>query len=94
MPLYEYRCEACGDTEERLESLSAPEAHDCPACRAPNGMKRQLSVAAFSLAGGGWFAQGYGASGQAATAAPAASAPAPAPTHACCGGCACAASKA
>ena len=32
MPLYEYRCEACGQPEEKLESLSAPEAHACPAC--------------------------------------------------------------
>ena len=29
MPLYEYRCEACGQPEEKLESLSAPE--DTPA---------------------------------------------------------------
>jgi len=55
MPLYEYRCEACGQPEEKLESLSAPEMHSCPACGATEGMKRQLSVAAFSLAGGGWY---------------------------------------
>ena len=51
MPLYEYRCEACGQPEEKLESLSAPEVHACPACGAAEGMKRQLSVAAFALAG-------------------------------------------
>ena len=55
MPLYEYRCEACGQPEEKLESLSAPEAHACPACGATLGMKRQVSVAAFALAGGGWY---------------------------------------
>ena len=55
MPLYEYRCEACGQPEEKLESLSAPEVHACPACGAAEGMKRQLSVAAFTLAGGGWY---------------------------------------
>ena len=55
MPLYEYRCEACGQREEKLEPMSAPEAHDCPGCRAAAGMKRQVSVSAFSLAGGGWF---------------------------------------
>jgi len=55
MPLYEYRCEACGQPEEKLESLSAPEAHACPACGAALGMKRQVSVAAFALAGGGWY---------------------------------------
>jgi putative FmdB family regulatory protein len=55
MPLYEYRCEACGQPEEKLESLSAPAVHACPACGAALGMKRQSSVAAFALAGGGWY---------------------------------------
>jgi len=55
MPLYEYRCEACGQQEEKLESLSAPEAHECPACSAAGGMKRQVSITAFTLAGEGWF---------------------------------------
>lgn len=55
MPLYEYRCEACGQPEEKLESLSAPAAHACPACGAALGMQRQVSVAAFALAGGGWY---------------------------------------
>ena len=55
MPLYEYRCEACDQPEEKLESLSAPAAHACPVCGAALGMKRQVSVAAFALAGGGWY---------------------------------------
>lgn len=55
MPLYEYRCEACGQSEEKLESLSAPEIHACQACGKPEGMRRQVSVAAFALTGGGWY---------------------------------------
>jgi putative FmdB family regulatory protein len=55
MPLYEYRCEACGQPEEKLESLTAPSTHACPACGVAESMKRQLSVAAFSLAGEGWY---------------------------------------
>ncbi len=70
MPLYEYRCEACGKPEEKLESLSAPQSHDCPVCGAAQGMKRQLSVAAFSLVGGGWY---KGSASE--PAAPAASSP-------------------
>jgi putative FmdB family regulatory protein len=89
MPLYEYRCEACGQPEEKLESLSAPDVHACPACGAAVGMKRQLSVAAFSLAGGGWY---KGAASEPA-AAPPASAPkaeAPKSSHGCAaGGCGC-----
>jgi putative FmdB family regulatory protein len=55
MPLYEYRCEACGQHEEKLESLASPEVHACPACGTEAGMKRQVSVAAFALSGGGWY---------------------------------------
>jgi len=81
MPLYEYRCEACGQPEEKLESLSAPEFHACPACGAAEGMKRQVSVSAFSLAGGGWY---KGAATE--TSAPAASPGG----HSCgAGGCGC-----
>ncbi len=82
MPLYEYRCEGCGQSEEKLESLSAPEVHACPACQAPEGMRRQLSVAAFSLSGGGWY--------KGAASEPTAAAEAPKSSHGCgAGGCGC-----
>ena len=85
MPLYEYRCEACGQSEEKLESLSAPETHACPACGVDAGMKRQLSVAAFALTGGGWY---KGAASEPAAAAP--KAEAPKGGHGCAaGGCGC-----
>ena len=32
MPLYEYRCSACGAKEEKIQSFSAPTEHDCPQC--------------------------------------------------------------
>jgi len=79
MPLYEYRCEACGGNEEKLQSLSAPNEHDCSHCGASQGMKRQLSVTAFSLSGGGWYSEGYGKTG---------AAPAKESTPAASGGCA------
>jgi putative FmdB family regulatory protein len=59
MPLYEYRCAVCGTQEEKLQPIAAAASHDCPECEAPAGMQRQLSVAAFSLAGGGWYKEGY-----------------------------------
>ncbi len=90
MPIYEYRCDACGEREEKLEGLAAPEQHACPTCGASEGMRRQVSLASFALSGGGWYAQGYGA-GSSPTAKPEAKAePAPAkPAGGCCGGCAC-----
>ena len=85
MPLYEYRCEACGQPEERLESLSAPEVHACSACGAEEGMRRQVSVAAFALSGGGWY---KGAASEPATSAP--KIEAPKASHGCAaGGCGC-----
>jgi len=59
MPLYEYKCELCGEKEERLEKFDAPTSHNCIFCNAPSGMSRQLSLTSFVLAGSGWMAQGY-----------------------------------
>nr|WP_320133260.1 zinc ribbon domain-containing protein [uncultured Holophaga sp.] len=87
MPLYEYRCEACGVNEEKLESFSAPMEHDCPECGAALAMKRQLSVSAFSLSGGGWYAEGYGKEAACGAAPSAPAAPAGG-----CSGCPCAGS--
>jgi len=47
MPIYEYRCETCGRSEELLETLSAAESHDC-GCGEPQGMRRQFSVPALA----------------------------------------------
>ena len=90
MPLYEYRCQSCGEKEEKLEGFDAPTQHDCPKCGAPKAMSRQLSRTSFTLAGGGWYGQGYSASSGAGTAA--GSGPAKAGAAAgggCAGGCAC-----
>lgn len=87
MPLYEYRCQVCGESEEKIQSFSAPAEHDCPKCGAGAGMKRQLSAPAFNLAGGGWYANGYsGRGGESKTPAKDTAAP----SGGCCGGgCAC-----
>jgi putative FmdB family regulatory protein len=93
MPLYEYRCQSCGEKEEKLQGFNAPTEHDCPRCGKPLGMHREISLASFSLAGGGWHAQGYvnGSSGKKAGSSPA-KAEASAPGG-CAGGCACHAAK-
>ena len=93
MPIYAYRCDSCGEQEEKLEGISAPTEHDCVQCGVALGMRRQLSVTSFTLAGGGWHAQGYGhGSGKKASDAKAET-PAPAPSGGCAGGCACHAAK-
>lgn len=87
MPLYEYRCEACGESEEKLQGLSAPEQHACPNCGAIDGMRRHVSVTSFALSGSGWFASGYGA--EKGAKAPEPTPAKPAEGGGCCGGCAC-----
>ncbi len=67
MPLYEYRCEACGAKEEKLQSFSAPVDHDCPVCARAGGMHREISRTAFVLSGSGWYANGYGPGGESGT---------------------------
>ena len=87
MPLYEYRCDSCGELEEKLEGFSAPTEHVCPKCGKEEGMKRQISRTAFNLAGGGWHSQGYSVSaGDKKASEPEAPA---APKTGCAGGCAC-----
>ena len=91
MPLYEYRCEACGETEEKLESLSAPTEHACPQCGHAAGMRRQISQAAFTLSGSGWYAKDYASGGTKGSSESVKDVPPPAaapPSSAgCCGGC-------
>jgi putative FmdB family regulatory protein len=62
MPLYEYRCEACGAKEEKLQSFSAPTSHDCSKCGLAEAMHREISRTAFVLSGSGWYAGGYAGS--------------------------------
>jgi putative FmdB family regulatory protein len=85
MPLYEYRCKSCDKKEEKLEGFDAPKEHDCPYCGKVRAMHREISRTSFTLAGGGWMAQGYGHAGgkksTVATETPA--------TPACAAGCAC-----
>jgi len=54
MPIYEYRCEACGHELEALQKMSDPALEVCPQCEAPK-LKKKVSAAAFRLKGGGWY---------------------------------------
>ena len=54
MPIYEYRCEACGHYLETLQKLSDPPLTDCHKCGKP-AMKKLVSASAFRLKGGGWY---------------------------------------
>lgn len=54
MPLYEYRCGACGHELEVLQKISDPAPVDCPACHQAS-LQKKLSAAGFQLKGTGWY---------------------------------------
>ncbi len=54
MPIYEYRCESCGEELEKLQRMSDDKLVDCPACGEPS-LKRLVSAVAFRLKGSGWY---------------------------------------
>jgi putative FmdB family regulatory protein len=54
MPIYEYRCEACGGEQEVIQSVNAEPLKDCAACGEP-ALKKLVSAAAFHLKGTGWY---------------------------------------
>jgi len=54
MPIYEYRCAACGHELEKLQKISDPPLVDCPACGKP-ALQKLVSAAGFRLKGGGWY---------------------------------------
>ncbi|MCC5866030.1 MAG: zinc ribbon domain-containing protein [Wenzhouxiangella sp.] len=54
MPIYEYRCSACGCEMEKLQKLSDEPLRDCPAC-GEAALVKLISAAGFRLKGGGWY---------------------------------------
>jgi len=54
MPIYEYRCEACGHELEALQKMTDPALSDCPECRQAS-LKKIISAAGFRLKGNGWY---------------------------------------
>ncbi len=54
MPIYEYQCQACGESREFLQKISDEPLRDCPACGKPE-LKKKISAAGFRLKGGGWY---------------------------------------
>ena len=71
MPIYAYRCAACGHSRDVLQKLSDAPLTVCPACGAEQFAK-QLTAAGFQLKGSGWYATDFRNNGGGTAAAPAA----------------------
>jgi len=62
MPIYEYRCEACGHQQEFLQKVSDAPLTVCPQCGKP-ALSKMLSAAGFQLKGSGWYVTDFRNSG-------------------------------
>jgi len=58
MPIYAYRCSACGHQEDHLQRLADAPLTKCPACGKKKYAK-QLTAAGFQLKGSGWYATDF-----------------------------------
>lgn len=69
MPIYAYRCEACGFAKDALQKMSDPVLTVCPEC-GKSTFKKQLTAAGFQLKGTGWYVTDF-RGGQGGKTAPA-----------------------
>ena len=86
MPIYAYKCDACGHAKDVLQKMSDAPLTDCPTCGAPK-FSKQLTAPGFQLKGTGWYATDFKGCGAAAAAPAAVSADAvasPAPASSQC----------
>jgi putative FmdB family regulatory protein len=60
MPLYEYQCDECGHTFEKIQKFSDPPIETCPKCSGP--VHKMQSAPAFQFKGTGWYVTDYGKS--------------------------------
>jgi putative FmdB family regulatory protein len=71
MPIYAYRCEACGFAKDVLQKVSDARLTECLSC-GKSTFKKQLTAAGFQLKGTGWYATDFRGGAGAAAPAPAA----------------------
>jgi putative FmdB family regulatory protein len=66
MPIYAYRCAACGHAKDVLQRLSDPPLTVCPSCGA-SAFVKQVTAAGFQLKGSGWYATDFKSAKKAGT---------------------------
>lgn len=54
MPIYAYKCSACGHAQDVLQKMSDEPLTVCPACDGATYSK-QVTAAGFQLKGSGWY---------------------------------------
>ncbi|HRL28893.1 MAG TPA: zinc ribbon domain-containing protein [Ottowia sp.] len=54
MPIYAYKCAACGFAKDILQKMSDAPLTECPSCGQP-AFSKQLTAPGFQLKGSGWY---------------------------------------
>jgi len=57
MPIYEYKCQKCGNQFEVFRGISDPEVKNCKLCKGK--VQKIVSLSSFSLKGSGWYVTDY-----------------------------------
>ncbi|KXJ66875.1 FmdB family transcriptional regulator [Achromobacter xylosoxidans] len=84
MPIYAYKCSACGHAKDVLQKISDAPLSECPEC-GQSTFSKQVTAAGFQLKGSGWYVtdfRGNGSGGSQGAAPAGASAPAESATPA------------
>jgi hypothetical protein len=68
MPIYAYKCDACGFAKDVLQKMSDDALSDCPSCGKAD-FKKQVTAAGFQLKGSGWYVTDFRGDKNAAPAA-------------------------
>jgi putative FmdB family regulatory protein len=58
MPIYEYQCNACHASIEKLQKMSDAPLTTCPNCEKET-LQKKVSAAGFRLKGTGWYATDF-----------------------------------
>jgi len=77
MPIYAYKCSACGFAKDALQKMSDAPLTVCPACGA-SAFEKQVTAAGFQLKGSGWYVTDFRDGGGKTAAPPVADAATPA----------------
>jgi len=73
VPIYAYKCSACGFAKDTLQKMSDPPLTVCPEC-GQETFSKQVTAAGFQLKGSGWYVTDFRNNGSAASAGTAAKA--------------------
>jgi len=86
LPLYPYRCTACGHGFEKIQSFNAPSLKKCPKCG--GALERPLTAPGLQFKGSGFYVNDYASGSSKSSAASSEKKSESKAETACSGGCA------